>query len=201
MGMPRQKKEDAMSAPRPPLLLGVDVQPSALFAVALINTRPERGGIEGLESSADLVAIGEQSFVFYVPDRTEAEIVALRRLRVQLDEIVTAPSMQRRFDLINDLFRAASAIPHIVMHEPDPYPHFHYTMDDAAYSDKIKGITAYAMGRLIIMDELHRLKTCEGNDCNRLFLDTTRNSIRRYCDGRTCGNRIHTARYRSRRAG
>jgi Conserved protein containing a Zn-ribbon-like motif, possibly RNA-binding len=190
-----------MPDPRPQLLLGVDVQPSALFAVALINSRPERGGEEGLRSAADLAAIGEQSFVFYVPDRTEAEIVALRRLRTQLDDIVTASSMQERFDIINELFRAASAIPHIVMHEPDPYPHFHYTMDDAAYSDQVKGITAYAMGRLIIMDEFRRLKTCEGNACNRLFLDTTRNSIRRYCDSRTCGNRIHSARYRSRRAG
>ena len=189
-----------MPDPRPQLLLGVDVQPSALFAVALINTRPERGGLEGLNSAEDLVAIGEQSFVYYVPAGTDAEIVALRRLRVQLDQIVMATQMQERFDLVNELFRAASAIPHIVMHEPDPYPHFHYTMEDAAYSDKIKGITAYALGRLIIMDELHRIKTCEGTDCNRLFLDTTRNSIRRYCDGRTCGNRIHSARYRSRNA-
>jgi len=188
-----------MPTPRQQLLLGVDVQPSALFAVALINTRPERGGVEGLHSAAELTAIGEQSFVYYVPDGTDAEIVALRRLRIQLDDIVTATEMQERFDRINELFRAASAIPHIVVHEPDPHhPHFHYTLDDAAYSDQIKGITAYAMGRLIIMDEFHRLKTCEGNACNRLFLDTTRNSIRRYCDSRTCGNRIHSARYRSR---
>lgn len=190
-----------MAGVRSSLLLGVDVQPSALFAVALINSRPERGGVEGLESAADLDSIGKQSYVFYTPDRTEAEIVALRRLRGQLDEIVTATEMQQRFDLINELFRAASAIPHIVVHEPDPYPHFHYTMDDAAYSDKVKGITAYALGRLIIMEEFHRLKTCEGNACNRLFLDTTRNSIRRYCDGSTCGNRIHAARYRSKNAG
>ena len=189
-----------MTAIRPPLLLGVDVQPSALYAVALINTRPERGGSEGLTSSDDLAAIGEQSFVFYVPDRTEAEINALRRLRTQLDDIVQARSLQERFDIINELFRSASAIPHIVMHEPDPYPHFHYTLDDAAYADQVKGITAYAMGRLIIMEEFHRIKTCEGNACNRLLLDTTRNSIRRYCDSRTCGNRIHAARYRSRRA-
>lgn len=186
--------------PPPPLLLGVDVQPSALFAVALINTRPERGGVEGLASSTDLAAIGEQSFVYYSPDHTEAEVIASRRLRAQLDDIVTATEMQVRFDLINELFRSASAMPHIVMHEPDPYPHFHYTMDDAAYSDKVKGITAYALGRLIIMNEFHRLKTCEGGACNRLFLDTTRNCIRLYCDSRTCGNRVHAARYRSRKA-
>jgi len=185
--------------PRPPMLLGVDVQPSALFAVALINTRPERGGSEGLDSSDVLVDIGEQSFVYYVPDHTEAEVVALRRLRAQLDDIVQAESMDERFRIINELFRSASAIPNIVVHDPDPEPHFHYTLDDAAYSDQIKGITAYAMGRLIIMNEFHRLKTCEGIDCNRLFLDTTRNSIRRYCNGKTCGNRIHSARYRSRK--
>lgn len=186
--------------PRPPMILGVDVQPSALFAVALINTRPERGGEEGLNSSDVLARIGEESFVYYTPDHTDAEVVALRRLRVQLDDIITADGQAQQFQIINELFRSASAIPNMVTHEPDPEPHFHYTMDDAPYSDHIKGITAYAMGRLIIMHEFHRLKTCEGVDCNRLFLDTTRNSIRRYCNGKTCGNRIHSARYRSRKS-
>ncbi|WP_372951213.1 CGNR zinc finger domain-containing protein [Mesorhizobium sp.] len=45
-----------------------------------------------------------------------------------------------------------------------------------------------------------RLRTCSGTACNRLFFDTTRNGKRLYCDSRTCGNRIHAARYRVRSA-
>ncbi|RWK60982.1 MAG: CGNR zinc finger domain-containing protein [Mesorhizobium sp.] len=33
-----------------------------------------------------------------------------------------------------------------------------------------------------------------------IFFDTTRNGKRLYCDSRTCGNRVHAARYRTRTA-
>lgn len=31
------------------------------------------------------------------------------------------------------------------------------------------------------------------------FVDLSRNRSRRYCDSRTCGNRLHVAAYRARR--
>jgi predicted RNA-binding Zn ribbon-like protein len=32
----------------------------------------------------------------------------------------------------------------------------------------------------------------------RVFVDLSRNRSRRYCDSRTCGNRLHVAAYRAR---
>jgi predicted RNA-binding Zn ribbon-like protein len=50
--------------------------------------------------------------------------------------------------------------------------------------------------------ELPRVKQCPGPTCGWVFLDTTRNQSRRWCDSRECGNR-HRAQthYERTRAG
>ena len=180
------------------LLFGPDLRPSAEMAVALINTSPARGGEEGLEETRALREMGNALAIYYQPEGTKAEILAMRKLRDRLDEIVRAPFDEQRFAMLNELFYAASAIPQIVTHPEDPQPHFHYTLEDASYVDHLKAVTAYALSRLVIIGEWQRLRTCAGTACNRLVFDTTRNGKRLYCDSRTCGNRIHAARYRAR---
>lgn len=46
--------------------------------------------------------------------------------------------------------------------------------------------------------ELKRLKQCPGKDCGWMFLDTTRNGSRRWCDMAVCGNRTKARRHRGR---
>lgn len=53
----------------------------------------------------------------------------------------------------------------------------------------------------LIGGELERVRRCADSRCPRLFLDTTRNSRRRWCDMATCGNRAKAARFRHRLAG
>ena len=180
------------------LLFGQDLRPSAEMAVALINTSPARVGEECLNHTETLLRLGRDTAVYYKPDGSKAELLAMRKLRDRLNEIVVATENSARFGMLNELFYSASAIPQIVTHSEDPRPHFHYTLEDASYVDHLKGVTAYAFSRLIIIGEWQRLRTCSGEACNRLFLDITRNGKRLYCDSRTCGNRIHTARYRIR---
>jgi hypothetical protein len=36
-------------------------------------------------------------------------------------------------------------------------------------------------------------------DCDQVLVDLSRNRSKRYCDARTCGNRVHVAAYRARR--
>jgi predicted RNA-binding Zn ribbon-like protein len=182
------------------LLFGRDVRPSAEMAVGLINTSAARNGSEALEDTAVLVEIGRRADVNYRPDGSRSEILAMRKLRDALASIVEAEADEARFVLINELFYSASAIPQIVTHDEDPRPHFHYTLEDARYVDHITGITAYAFARLIIMGEWSRIRTCARDECNTLFLDTSRNGKRLYCNSQTCGNRIHAARYRDRRS-
>jgi predicted RNA-binding Zn ribbon-like protein len=48
---------------------------------------------------------------------------------------------------------------------------------------------------LLISEELGRLKKCGDPTCGWLFLDTSRNRSRRWCDMRDCGNRAKASRF------
>ena len=48
---------------------------------------------------------------------------------------------------------------------------------------------------LLIRDELPRLHTCASETCRWLFLDTSKNRTRRWCDMKICGNRAKARRY------
>jgi predicted RNA-binding Zn ribbon-like protein len=50
----------------------------------------------------------------------------------------------------------------------------------------------------LVVGELHRIRRCIGVRCARVFLDTSRNGTRRWCDMGTCGNRAKAARHRAR---
>ncbi|GGP68124.1 CGNR zinc finger domain-containing protein [Streptomyces melanogenes] len=45
-----------------------------------------------------------------------------------------------------------------------------------------------------------RLRQCEGDNCFRLYLDTSRGRRRRWCSSEVCGNRERVARHRRRTA-
>lgn len=47
--------------------------------------------------------------------------------------------------------------------------------------------------------ELERIRRCAAHDCERVFIDETRNSGRRWCEMEGCGNRAKARRYRGRR--
>jgi predicted RNA-binding Zn ribbon-like protein len=48
---------------------------------------------------------------------------------------------------------------------------------------------------LLIGDEPPRLHTCASDTCRWLFLDTSKNRTRRWCDMKICGNRAKARRY------
>ncbi|MEV6396430.1 ABATE domain-containing protein [Streptomyces sp. NPDC051907] len=45
-----------------------------------------------------------------------------------------------------------------------------------------------------------RLRQCEGDNCHRVYLDTSRGRRRRWCSSEVCGNRERVARHRRRAA-
>ncbi|MFF4230311.1 CGNR zinc finger domain-containing protein [Streptomyces sp. NPDC001820] len=45
-----------------------------------------------------------------------------------------------------------------------------------------------------------RLRECEGDNCRRVYLDTSRGRRRRWCSSEVCGNRERVARHRRRAA-
>lgn len=51
---------------------------------------------------------------------------------------------------------------------------------------------------LLTSGKLRRVRQCEGDSCTWLFLDTSRNGLRRWCDMQACGNRAKARRFRQR---
>jgi len=49
-----------------------------------------------------------------------------------------------------------------------------------------------------VLGELPRVRRCAASTCSHVFLDTTKNGRRRWCDMKTCGNRAKAARHRKR---
>ena len=59
----------------------------------------------------------------------------------------------------------------------------------------------FAMGLawLGVAGQAGRVRSCDAPACDAVFVDLSRNRSRRYCDSRTCGNRLHVAAYRARK--
>jgi predicted RNA-binding Zn ribbon-like protein len=47
-------------------------------------------------------------------------------------------------------------------------------------------------------EELARVSSCGADTCRWLFLDTSRNHSRRWCDMKVCGNRMKARRFQAR---
>lgn len=52
--------------------------------------------------------------------------------------------------------------------------------------------------KLLASDRLGRIRECSSADCTWLFVDESRNRSRRWCEMRTCGNRIKARRHYQR---
>jgi predicted RNA-binding Zn ribbon-like protein len=64
--------------------------------------------------------------------------------------------------------------------------------------DSILWAVSLSAAELLTGEHLTRLRQCSGDDCGWIFLDTTRNRSRHWCDMRDCGNRDHVRRFRLR---
>jgi predicted RNA-binding Zn ribbon-like protein len=68
--------------------------------------------------------------------------------------------------------------------------------------DRVLWPIARSAAELLTGEELDRVKECAGDACGWLYLDTSRNRSRRWCDMKACGNRAKARRhYHRHRAG
>ena len=57
---------------------------------------------------------------------------------------------------------------------------------------------AQAASDLLVSRDAQRIKDCGDPTCRWLFLDLSKNHTRRWCDMKTCGNRMKARRYQAR---
>jgi predicted RNA-binding Zn ribbon-like protein len=67
--------------------------------------------------------------------------------------------------------------------------------------DRVLWPVARSATEVLVDGDLSRVRGCSGHDCGWLFLDTSKNRSRRWCDMSDCGNRAKARRhYRRARA-
>ena len=167
--------------------------------VELINTG--RSGTGQDLSLPDVESIGRR-YAFHGRAAAAADVPRLRAHRAQLDAIAAACETGDHavaIEMLNALLARTGAVPQIVAHDGRG-PHIHVSRPAAPMADRIAAHLAMGLAGLVVAGQADRLRSCASPACLNVFVDLSRNRSRRYCDSRTCGNRLHVAAYRARRA-
>lgn len=166
---------------------------AATLAADLVNTV---GSISGYDHLTDLGALRDflAGHGLSGGSVTDGDLEAVRGVRGRLREVFWATSDEDRAAPLNALLERAH--PRVTKH--DGTWHMHYLDDDASLGDRIGVLTAMGLAALITDLGPERLGLCSADDCKDVFVDTSRNRSRRYCD-ETCSTRMNVAAYRARR--
>jgi predicted RNA-binding Zn ribbon-like protein len=166
---------------------------------------------DDLQTNADLIDWGVQAGVIKGHERsrllhkTEGDKTVLLRAR-QLRNMVFYLFVRVRVlgwperTTINELNKYVSEVmPHARIarvggqgqfqcdHEATPLERLHFEVVRSAIE-------------LLMSGNLDRVRECQGESCSWLFLDTSRNGKRRWCDMQACGNRAKVRRFRTQQS-
>jgi predicted RNA-binding Zn ribbon-like protein len=186
-------------------------------ALDLVNTLDWRfrkdGAEELLNSYGDLLRFTEQSQLLAsaesrrlqrsAGERTGAQTVEhCRQLREALAEIFYTkldggepPAAARK--TLETYFQAARRGQKLNWdHSPRLEWEWPKTEDDPALPVWALALSA---ADLMTSDAADRVRACGNSECRWLFLDTSKNHTRRWCDMKLCGNRIKARRFKAQR--
>jgi predicted RNA-binding Zn ribbon-like protein len=129
-------------------------------------------------------------------DRDVPGFIALaRRLRAVFDELA-GDDVDAAATAINGMLADHPAHPHLAKDAGRWRLHHHPA--DADLVPMCTSICAEALARMIGAGHGDRLGTCRSRECDRVFVDLSKNASRRFCST-TCQNRVKAAAFRRRR--
>ncbi|AXE25613.1 hypothetical protein C0216_21105 [Streptomyces globosus] len=166
--------------------------------VALVNTAAEADQPDGLADLGSLRAFVREYDISDVGELGVRDLAGVRTVRGKFAQVFAAPTARAAASLINELVATAGTTPQLTDHDGYDW-HVHYFAPGASLGDHLAADGGMALAFIVVAGEEERLRRCEAPDCRRAFVDLSRNRSRRYCDSRTCGNRLHVAAYRARR--
>jgi predicted RNA-binding Zn ribbon-like protein len=202
-----------MAEQRPPTKFDLSGGNLALDFANTVSKRPTLQPIERLTDYRDLVAFGTESGVY--PPRAPTRLYAIAReaplrgqgtletaiqFREALFGIFSAVAGRRAVPggalaLLNVRLQISAEHGRIV----HTGRHFRWEwigMD--SYLDSVLWPIAGTAADLLLSDDLAHLRICGSEECDWLFLDRTKNHRRRWCDMKTCGNRVKARRHYER---
>jgi predicted RNA-binding Zn ribbon-like protein len=133
------------------------------------------------------------------PDEARAVLKIALALRDAIHEVFAAAAQdkaapQPSLDTLNDVVRAALGHAEIVR-EGRVY-RWTWEQDRRTRLEQPLWPIAKSAADLLTSDRLATVRLCAAAGCGWLFLDTSRNQSRRWCDMKVCGNREKARRHR-----
>ena len=177
--------------------LGHDTEHALATVVDLVNTRADRTQTDGLDELAGLEALVAHREISEAGSLTVEDLAAVRRLRDRLHAVFMAGDDAEAVELVNALIADGRTTPRLTDHDGWPL-HMHYYAPGARVAEHLAADCGMALAFVLAAGERQRLAVCAAPDCERVLVDLSRNRSKRYCDSRTCGNRLHVAAYRAR---
>lgn len=175
-----------------------DTRAALVATVDLVNTLPDHGRADALQTSADLDAfLATHPYTGRIR-RDAAELEAIRGIRPRLRALWEVDRVQA-VPIVNGMLRDGGALPQLVIHDGYDW-HVHATSDETPLATRILVESAMAFVDVIRSDEYDRVRVCSADDCSAVYIDYSRNGSKRYCDTGNCGNRMNVNAYRARRA-
>ncbi|MFF3494057.1 CGNR zinc finger domain-containing protein [Streptomyces sp. NPDC002795] len=181
------------------MLITHDTRCALDTVVDLVNTTPDgESRTDGLASLAKLTDFVRRNDVSDVGVIGEDDLQSVRTVRDRFAAVFAASDQRAAATVINELVAEAGTTPRLTDHDGYDW-HMHYFAPGASVADHLAADCGMALAFFVVAGEQERLRRCEAPDCRFAFVDLSRNRSRRYCDSRTCGNRLHVAAYRARR--
>ncbi len=175
-----------------------DTELSLLVVVDLVNTSADCGGTELLPDEDALRSWVSAHHVSGVTSADLSDVESVQRVRERFRACFGLDDAAELTQRINRLVAEAPMQPRLTNHDGHDW-HIHYFVPGATLAEHLAVDGGMALAHVVAAEEIDRLRVCEAPDCDAVLLDLSRNRSKRYCDARTCGNRLNVAAYRERK--
>lgn len=162
---------------------------------ALLSWTRQHGAID------DERAAGIRRRALLQPAAAAATLVEARRVRATLRALADKGALSERVRLeavaeINRVLGRSAGTRRLDPTASGTFARAFVTTGDAFAGLMIPVVDSAADS--LVSEELPRIRCCADPRCHRVFYDSTKNGLRRWCDMGTCGNRAKAARHRAR---
>lgn len=182
--------------------------------VNTVRFRPVSDRLELINTYDDLLAWGRQATIITPGEAADLATAARKRGRSAVDALSEARALRESIYSIVSSRAAGLPAPEADLRTLNRWvgqamahaglvpagSRFEWWWPDRALDlDRISWWVARSAAELLTSSDLTFVRECAGYDCGWIFMDTTKNRSRRWCDMRTCGNRAKSRRHHERR--
>jgi predicted RNA-binding Zn ribbon-like protein len=171
---------------------------SVTLAVDLANTvEPGTSDIDELRDLGDLGRwLADHGLERWVPSLSERDLDEVRGLRSELREVFAADAADSAAAALNRLLSRSEIRPQLSDHDGHTW-HLHVTAPEAGVVGHLRAVSALGLSLVLAEHGWHRLGQCAEQTCVEVFVDTSKNTSRRYCS-EICANRANVRAFRAR---